>query len=167
MLGKPADAVPIIVIDTREQEPLKFRHLRSIRGTLPSGDYGIRGLENLFAVERKTVADLVGSVVGGNRERFERELFRLKPYQFKRLLIVGLRGEIELQRYRSRIPPKAVLGTLAAWECRYNIPVVYAATPIQAALEVERWVWYFCREYVETANALLRGCQAEPTSDGE
>jgi ERCC4-type nuclease len=53
-LGELANAKPVIVIDSREQEPLSFTRLRSVVGTLTSGDYSVAGLEELFAVERKT-----------------------------------------------------------------------------------------------------------------
>ena len=83
-----------------------------MRGTLYTGDYSILGLEELIAIERKSIADLVACCMGENRERFERELHRLRGFRFKRLLILGSRGEIELQRYYSRIAPKAVAGHL-------------------------------------------------------
>jgi hypothetical protein len=38
-LGELADRAPLIVIDTREQEPLAFERLTSLRGTLQTGDY--------------------------------------------------------------------------------------------------------------------------------
>lgn len=59
---------PVIITDKREQKPLFFQHLASEPGTLHSGDYSIRGLENDFAVERKSIADLCQSVTRG-RER--------------------------------------------------------------------------------------------------
>lgn len=42
--------------------PLPFSRLQSRAGTLAGGDYSIAGLENrgLFAVERKSIEDLVG-----------------------------------------------------------------------------------------------------------
>jgi DNA excision repair protein ERCC-4 len=94
--------------------------------------------------------------MGENRERFERELHRLRGFRFKRLLIIGSRGEIELQRYYSRIAPKAVLATLSAFEVRYDCPVVFAPTPVEAALQVERWFYYFAREMTEMVNKMAR-----------
>jgi DNA excision repair protein ERCC-4 len=155
-LGELADREPVIVIDTREQTPLPFSRLKTQPGTLMSGDYSVAGLEELFAVERKSIADLVGCCVGENRIRFERSLHRLRGFRFKRLLIVGSRGEVEMQRYHSRIAPKAVLGSLSAWECRYDVPVVFAPTPIEAGIQIERWAYYFAREIVETINNMHR-----------
>jgi uncharacterized protein (DUF433 family) len=66
MLGEltmlPAEFRPeqlIAVIDTREQGPLNLSPLRTVRRTLLTGDYSVRGLESVVAVERKSLADLV------------------------------------------------------------------------------------------------------------
>jgi len=77
-LGDLADQAPVIIIDSREQTPLQFTRLEARVATLPSGDYSIAGLEELFAVERKSIPDLVACCTGQNRERFERELHRLQ-----------------------------------------------------------------------------------------
>ena len=152
--GALADLRPCIVIDTREQTPLPFRNLSTVTDTLLTGDYSFRGGEELFAIERKSVPDLVSCCMGDNRVRFERELHRLRGYRFKRLLVVGHSVEIEQHRYRSDLAPKAVLNTLAAFEVRYDVPVVWSALPNDAALLVERLAWWFARELVLTSNRL-------------
>jgi DNA excision repair protein ERCC-4 len=160
-LGDLADLRPVIVTDTREQEPLTFTRLKAIRGTLQSGDYSFLGGQELFAVERKSIADLVSCCVGDNRERFEHELHRLRGMRFKRLLIVGDRRDIEQGRYRSNIKPSSVLHSLAAWEMRFDIPTVYAPTPTDAAMMIESWAYWFSREMIENVNELLRGGKHE------
>lgn len=156
-MGDLADRRPVIVCDTREQAPLPITRLPVIRAGLYSGDYSIDGLETVFAVERKSIPDLVSCCAGSNRERFENELHRLRGFEFKRLLIIGQREEVELKHYRATITPAAVLGSLAAWEIRYSVPVVWTATPDEGAALVELWVWYFSREHVEQVNRLFRG----------
>jgi ERCC4-type nuclease len=111
-----ADCKPVIVIDSREQAPLQFERLQAVSGSLYSGDYSAAGLEDSFAIERKSIDDLVNCCLAGQRERFEHELHRLRRYRFKRLLIVGSREDIAAGRYRSRISPKSVLATLGAFE---------------------------------------------------
>lgn len=155
-LGGLAARLPVVIVDTREQEPLPIARLPVIRAGLYTGDYSVAGLDALFAVERKSIEDLVSCCAGSNRERFEHELHRLRGYRFKRLLIIGQRAEIELHRYRSTISPAAVLGTLAAFEVRYDIPVVFASTPETGAAVVEVWAWYFAREAVQGVNSLFR-----------
>jgi ERCC4-type nuclease len=79
-------------------------------------DYGNEqtrsGLEHLFAIERKSIPDLCACCVGANRERFQRELHRLRGFYFKRLLIVGREDDIYPGRYHSSVTPKAVFATL-------------------------------------------------------
>jgi DNA excision repair protein ERCC-4 len=155
-LAKLADLRPTIVVDQREQAPLVFTRLQAVPGTLAVGDYSIAGLQSSFAVERKSIDDLANCCMGANRERFERELLRLRGYRFKRLLVVGTREDIAVGHYHSKIAPKAVLASLGAFEARY-LPVVFAETPEAGAREVERWCFWFVREVVENANDLLRG----------
>lgn len=166
-LNRLRDLRPNIIIDTREQTPLAFTRLPSVTGTLTTGDYSFAGAEELFAIERKSIPDLVGCCVGESRERFFRELHRLRGYRFKRLLIVGSREEIEAGAYRSRITPAAVLATLTTIEARFDVPVVFAATPADGAHMVEGWAWYFAREIVESANDLLRGTEASGVTPSE
>ena len=163
-LGSLADRLPCVVIDSREQTPLPIARLPTKRDGLQSGDYSVVGLTELFTVERKSIADLVSCCMKENRERFERELHRLRGFRFKRLLIVGSREDIEAGVYRSQINPAAVMGSLYAWEVRFDIPVVFADTPETAARQVERWAWYFAREQTERINDLLRGTAA-PAKD--
>jgi DNA excision repair protein ERCC-4 len=151
-----ADLRPKIIVDTREQAPLVFTRLQAVPGTLAAGDYSVAGMEHLISIERKSIDDLANCCMGTNRDRFERELLRLRGYRFKRLLVVGTREDIAAGHYHSKIAPKAVLATLGAFEARY-LPVVFAETPEAGAREVERWGFWFAREVVENANDLLRG----------
>lgn len=139
--GESVKDHPTIIIDTREQRPLDFLHLPSERGTLQSGDYSVAGLEAEFAVERKSVADLCQSVTRG-RERFERELHRLRGFDFARLLIVGEPYEVA----RVSMNAKAVFSSLTAFETRWRVPVVWEPDPEIAARLVERWAWFFASQ---------------------
>lgn len=156
-LGSLADAKPVVVIDTREQTPLPIARLPVTRDTLTTGDYSFLGAEEMFSIERKTVQDFIGCCVASERERFLREMHRLRGYRFKRLLIVGSRSEIEQQRYRGNLAPQAALGTLAMIEARYDVPVVFCASPEAAAELIERWVTYFARELVLSLNNIQKG----------
>lgn len=154
-IGSLVNLRPVVVIDTREQTPLCFTRLASRQGTLQTGDYSFAGGEEHLAIERKSVADLVGCCMGDSRDRFFRELHRLRGFAFRRLLIVGTREEIETGQYRSAIKPRSVLATLAAIEARFDVPVVFQPDPEAAAWQVEEWVWWYAREIVLSANELL------------
>ena len=157
-LGDLSERLPAVVIDTREQDPLPIARLPVIRAGLYTGDYSVAGLEGLIAVERKSIPDLVACCAASNRERFEHELHRLRGFRFRRLLVIGTRREIEAGEYRSSVRPAAVLGTLSAFEVRYDCPVVFADDPEAGAALVERWAWYAAREHVEAVNGMLRAC---------
>jgi DNA excision repair protein ERCC-4 len=144
---------PTIVVDTREQTPLRFT-FPTIAGTLPTADYSVAGLEEDFAVERKSLPDLFGSLTSG-RDRFRRELQRLLAYPFRRLLVIGSEAEITQGMSRARgVNPKAVLHSLYAIEAR-GVPVVFARDPGTAADLVERWAFWRAREVLKKSSALL------------
>lgn len=98
---------------------------------------------------------------GPERERFERELQRLLGYRFKRLLIVGSESDILEGRYFSNINSKSVLATLYAFEVRYDVPMVFAPSPLAGARQIERWAFYFAREAVTAVYDLWRGKKHE------
>ena len=53
----PAELKPeqvVAVCDSREQLPLDLAPLQVVGGTLTTGDYSLRGLEHLVAIERKS-----------------------------------------------------------------------------------------------------------------
>lgn len=78
-----------IVTDTREQLNLDFtgfKDVEVVRTKLDAGDYSLVGYESLITFERKSVQDLVGTLIGGH-ERFLRELERMQDYKEKYILI--------------------------------------------------------------------------------
>jgi DNA excision repair protein ERCC-4 len=166
--GAIASLRPVCAADTREQLILPIRRLPVIRKNLYCGDYSLDGAEWSVGIERKSIEDLVNCCTS-ERDRWERSLLRLRGCPFRRLLIVGSRGEIELGRYRSRISPKAVLATVSAFEVRYQVPVVYCSTPEIAARQVESWLYWVARELVLTTDRLLQSVQEanepEPSAD--
>jgi len=159
----------MIIIDTRERNPLVFQRYKSERATMATADYTARGLESTLVIERKSTEDLVGSLLHDNRDRFMRELQRMKAYPLRRLIIEGTRQQIENHEYRSAALPQAILGSLAAIEIRFNIPVVFAGSRDHAAALVEQWCFYALREHIQQAERILKLTQptAAPTPAGE
>lgn len=113
----------VAVIDTRERLILDLNPLKTVRGTLSTGDISVRGLEHKIAVERKTLQDMIGCI-GRDRERFEREMQRILAYPVRGIFIEGSWGQIELQLYRGQVHPSAVMGSLLGWMTR-GIPIVF------------------------------------------
>jgi ERCC4-type nuclease len=158
-------SVVVAIIDTREQKPLPFHRLKTVRKTLYCGDYALDNAPWAAAIERKSIEDAVGCCMGENRARFEKELMRLHGCSFRRLLIVGSRGDIEQQRYHSRISPKSVLNTLSCFEVRYQVPVVFCETPEIAGRQTESWLFWVAREQILTAKYLLRGAAQQQNGE--
>lgn len=137
-----------IVVDSREQTPLVFPEgVNTRRGTLHTGDYSIAGFEDAFTVERKSLADAVNTVIH-DRARFIRELERMRPFAFRRILITAPFARVAAGAYKhSRANPNAVVGLLCALEIRYAVPVVFAADATEAARRVLDWARHFTREH--------------------
>lgn len=114
-----------IIQDTREQAPYTFACITPPPlvevATLTSGDYSIKGLEDHIAIERKSLIDLFGTV-GRGRDRFERELERLAKMRFAAVVIeADLHIIATRPPARSKLHPKVVVRSIAAWSRRYGV----------------------------------------------
>lgn len=114
-----------IIVDTREQTPFVFKDFDVEPGTLPTGDYSIKGLEGLVSIERKSLPDLI-ACFGPGRERFERELHRLKAYRCRAVIIECDYSDIVSGNYRSKMSPKAAVASIGAFSQRYQVPFILA-----------------------------------------
>lgn len=128
----PVPFVATVKIDTREQLPFAFtgfsadaRHggaplaVSTVRGTLPTGDYSLVGMEHVVAVERKSLADLF-STLGQGRDRFVRELERLSLFTVAAVVVESsLQDALVNPPSHSRLNPKTVHRSIIAWTQRY------------------------------------------------
>jgi ERCC4-type nuclease len=110
----PAESITAL-IDTREQRPLDLSPLRSVVGTLDTGDYSDVGLEHVIRIERKSLSDLIGCV-GRERGRFDREVMRLIAYPVRVLVVESTWPEIEQGEWRGQITPSQAIGALLGWQ---------------------------------------------------
>lgn len=113
----PASLAPesiTALVDSREQTPLDLSPLRTEPATLDTGDYSVRGLEQVIRIERKSLPDLV-ACVGRERERFDREVQRLLSYPVRVLLVEATWQDIERGDWRGKVTPAAVEGSLLGW----------------------------------------------------
>jgi len=147
-----------IVIDTREQAPLDFAAWPEVspeRGTLRVGDYSLAGLEDRFAIERKSLPDLVASVTT-HRERLERELQTLRGYDLAAIVVEADMGQVLRHGYRSHATPDSVLQSLAAFLVRYRTPTLWAGSPQGSAYMVRA----LARHYLADQGRRLRAVDA-------
>lgn len=125
---------PVVLVDTREQQPFTFERFPNWiaserRATLPTGDYSILDMEHLVALERKSLPDLIGTLIH-NRQRFFRECERLTTFRWRALLVEASYHDVKSPyvdcEYTSA-NPNGVSGTLDALEAKFCIPVIYAS----------------------------------------
>ena len=120
-----------IVADSREQRPYTFQGypgVEVIRAGLDAGDYSLPGAEHLAAIERKTLDDIVSSLLQKQRDRFERELARLRPYVLKAVVVESTWEDIARGRYVSKMHPQAALQSILAMQVRYGIPFLFCGS---------------------------------------
>ena len=143
----------IIIIDTREQLPLDFSIYPDVnveRATLKTGDYSLKGYENQITIERKSLSDFVGCV-GFGRERFKKELERMRDYDFSAVIIESSLSMIisEIWQYKnlmSKMRYGHILGAISAWRVEFNVHFILAENRINEASEIVRLFNKFLKE---------------------
>lgn len=153
---------PTIIIDTREQRPLDFSRITvktAVKKCWP-GDYSLRGLARKFAIERKSVSDLVGTMKEGyagfdatTPKRFDCTLLGLAGVKwldgFSAVIVEpddaetirraggtpGCDAETQIRRawYRAAIPPVCILAFVRTIRRAWRIPVIMATSREHAA----------------------------------
>jgi len=116
-----------IIADTREKRVFSFSKYDAEveRAALSTADYSLPGFEDRVGIERKELGDLVGCLMGSNRERFERELRRLSAYEMKAVVIEASMRDVADGLYRSQMKPHAVLQSVFAFQVRYAVPFLF------------------------------------------
>ncbi len=117
-----------VVIDTREQAPFTFSRFQveTERAALSCGDYSLPGFEDCVSIERKELNDLIGCLMNGNRDRFERELSKLRFYDLAAIVVEASLGDVSKGRYKSEMKPHAVLQSVFAFSVRYRTAFIWA-----------------------------------------
>lgn len=141
-MGEVMAPTRTIVIDTREQLPWEFRSPAETM-TLKSGDYSLlemetgRPLEDLVAIERKSLSDFLGSITSG-RERFEKEMQRLhEGCEWPWLIVESTLTQIAAGEYRSNVSPKTVFGTIESWMSKYRVRWIFSGDRNKAQVMAE------------------------------
>jgi len=126
-----------ITIDSHERYAYRFsgRQVRTVKRALPCGDYGLVADGQLIAsVERKSLADLVASLIGGKLR-----------YAVAELAALPRAAVVVEDRYSQvfkldRVRPALVADGLAELQVRWpNVPLVFCETRTLA----EEWTYRF------------------------
>ena len=151
-----------LVVDSREQAPLDFMGYDCTveRGALPTGDYSVAGLIDRVAVERKSLDDLIGCLMGENRDRFERELARARGYDFFAVVVEAAWEHLARGLYRSRMKPHSAAQSVVAFQVRYGVPFIFAGTRKAAAYLTLSLLEKYVSEQQARLAALLKASTA-------
>jgi ERCC4-type nuclease len=124
----------IILIDTREQKEIKFKeNCRWLK--LEVGDYSTNILLNKFHIERKSAADLYGSIVQ-NHMRFRRMLLRAVEHGIQLVVFVECTQRI----FENKLWPRAkerkctsstLKKIIATMKRHYDLEFVWCSSRLQ------------------------------------
>lgn len=126
----------IIITDTREQLPLWSSH----KVKLDVGDYTTWTLRNRFHIERKSPADLYGTLNGGY-SRFKREFIRAIKTKTKLVVYIECTVENFLSKSWSgskycKLPLEGTVKRIATLTERYGLEFVWCTSRLSARVEI-------------------------------
>ena len=133
---------PVVLVDTREQNPLNLSRFGNWiqaerRATLKTGDYSVEGMEDMLTLERKSLSDLIGSLIHGRR-RFLDECERMTQFRWRAILVEASYEDVKSPYAHlefTEAHPNGIAGSLDAIECKYSIPVIYTSQHRELAEE--------------------------------
>jgi ERCC4-type nuclease len=117
---------PVLLVDTREQHPFDFSRFEAWFGgiekkALQLGDYSIAGMEDICAVERKDLSDLVHSLTA-ERSVFVHRLRRMAQVPHRLLVIDAALSQVKSGYARSGADPNRITQSLIAALAGLGVP---------------------------------------------
>jgi ERCC4-type nuclease len=127
-----------IIRDTREKVGHGYK-FRASANCLPMttikldvGDYSIEGYEDKIMVERKTIADLWGTLTSG-RVRFMKEMARAENHTAKYLVIEGTLADVNKGIPYSKVRAEYIMCNLISLELKHNVHVIFTSKRVDVA----------------------------------
>lgn len=122
-----------LVVDTREQTPWWIKDV--VVDTLNVGDYSIENHTDKFAIERKSMADLVQTLTKGHA-RFKRELQRAESFDAFFIVVEQsyetlLRQEWTGARY-TRMKGYQIAAIVDTLRVKYKIQILFCESRVTA-----------------------------------
>lgn len=170
-----------ILIDSNEQQPFEFAGIRSdakqdhrildvqtrwqCLGRHPNqlGDYSVDGFVGRVHVERKSVKDCQGTILGwgGSRDRFELELANLAAIEAPLIVVEGsletvLRTSNDHRTREHQVTAKQLMRSILAFQMDYRVPWVFADSRRLAEVVTFRWLERFWKKHTEHAARVRR-----------
>lgn len=136
----------LIRIDTREQTPLDFDRCAVVRDTIQTFDYAIEGDQLLFAIERKSLPDLIQSLA--IQKNYCRELKKIRrAWSLQKMprifyVVEANREDIEHFDYSiftgGRVGADFLFHQLSELEYFHDVHVIFSGDAIGAARDIYR-----------------------------
>ncbi len=123
---------PVVLIDTREQNPFSFARFGGWfagiqKKPLKLGDYSVDGLEEVCAVERKHLSDLVHSFTV-ERSTFVSRLRQMRTYPQRLLVITAALSQVKSPYPYSAVSPNKITQSLVAALAGLQVPFLCVET---------------------------------------
>lgn len=135
----------VAIVDTREQIPANLGEMKFERAALDTGDYSIKGLEQYLRIERKSLQDLIGCI-GKERERFERELVRLRGFQHKSVIVECYWSDIYEEKWKGLIKSNHVIGSLGRWQLD-GVPFILSGPRPFSCQMIQKLLYLSARQF--------------------
>lgn len=150
-----------IIEDSREQTPLDFTNIKGVevvRQGLKTGDYSIQGHEDGICFERKSVPDLVGTLISGH-ERFLREMDRMKGFEVKYILVEHTAGTVYryCERHGWEYKFDTIIQSLLAYAYHYQVRVRFC----KDREDMAKYIVVKSREYLKGKEEKCQKNQSE------
>ena len=152
-----------IVCDSREQAPFGFDGLPAVVtvAALEAGDYSLHGFERRVAVERKSLPDLV-ACLSGERERFARELARLRGFDAAAVVVEQPQSVLRLGHYRSTMSAVSAWQSCLALSMRFRVPFIFCDSRADAEQVTFDFLRHFARDRWRELQALVPAATKPP-----
>lgn len=134
----------IIVKDTREQTPWEFNFEHTVAeeiGTIKTGDYTVKGLEDKICIERKGCIEEFANNLGREYARFKKELIRMDefPHSFiicefplKDLIEYPFHSHNVRLQQTSKISGKYLLKVILEMQLDHNVKIIFCGNRFYA-----------------------------------
>lgn len=135
----------LILVDSREQAPWRF-DAATERKTLDTGDYTLKGFEIVLTVERKSLDDLVHTVIH-DWLRFTKQLRRMAAMDSAAIVVESNVDLLMGGQFASKASPASVRGKLSAIWLDFGVPTMFLSSPQLAAEWVENYFEHFWKRH--------------------
>jgi ERCC4-type nuclease len=136
----------LIRVDTREQQPLDFDRCAVVRDTIQTFDYAIEGDQFRFAIERKSLPDLIQSLaIQKNYVRELKKIRRARSLQkMPRIFYVVEANREDIEHYDyslftgGRVGPDFLFHQLSELEYFHDVHVIFSGDVLGATRDIYR-----------------------------